>query len=181
MCAEAAGSLHAVVRPSSRALDVLGTLVRLGLAGVWLTSGTLKALDSSQTYAAVNAYKVLPSGMVSVVAAGLPFAELALGVLLLLGIGTRLVAAFSCLFLLAFITGVSQAWARGLAIDCGCFGGGGNVAASQTQYPQELARDAGFILLAVWLLVRARTLLSLDRLLLGTQTGEPEAQAAAAE
>jgi uncharacterized membrane protein YphA (DoxX/SURF4 family) len=154
--------------------------LRLGLSGVWLTSGTLKVIDPGQTYTAVNAYKVLPSGVVSVVAAALPFAELALGVLLLIGIGTRLVAALSVLLLLAFVTGVSQAWARGLSIDCGCFGGGGQVAAGQTQYPQELARDAGFLVLAVWLLVRSRSLLSLDRWLLGDRGGEPEAPPAAA-
>jgi uncharacterized membrane protein YphA (DoxX/SURF4 family) len=154
--------------------------VRLGLSGVWLTSGTLKVIDPGQTYTAVNAYKVLPGGVVSVVAAALPFAELALGLLLLIGIGTRLVAALSVLLLLAFVTGVSQAWARGLSIDCGCFGGGGQVAAGQTQYPQELARDAGFLVLAVWLLLRSRSLLSLDRWLLGDRGGEPEAPPAAA-
>jgi uncharacterized membrane protein YphA (DoxX/SURF4 family) len=154
--------------------------MRLGLSGVWLMSGTLKVIDPGQTYTAVNAYKVLPSGVVSVVAAALPFAELALGVLLLIGIGTRLVAALSVLLLLAFVTGVSQAWARGLSIDCGCFGGGGQVATGQTQYPQELARDAGFLVLAVWLLVRSRSLLSLDRWLLGDRGGEPKAPPAAA-
>lgn len=168
MYSGSARSLQRVARPSSRALDVLGTLVRLGLAGIWLTSGTLKAMDTSTTYNAVNAYRVLPSGAVSVIAAALPFAELALGVLLLIGIGTRLVAVFSALLLLAFVAGITQAWARGLTIDCGCFGGGGEVTASQTQYPQELARDAGFLLLATWLLVRPRSVLSLDRLLLGT-------------
>jgi uncharacterized membrane protein YphA (DoxX/SURF4 family) len=118
--------------------------------------------------------------VVSVVAAALPFVELALGVLLLIGIGTRLVAALSVLLLLAFVAGVSQAWARGLSIDCGCFGGGGQVAAGQTQYPQELARDAGFLVLAVWLLVRSRSLLSLDRWLLRDRGGEPEASPAVA-
>jgi uncharacterized membrane protein YphA (DoxX/SURF4 family) len=169
-----------VARLSSRALDALGTILRLGLSGVWLTSGALKVVDPGQTYTAVNAYKVLPTGVVSVVAAALPFAELALGVLLLIGIGTRLVAALSVLLLLAFVAGVSQAWARGLSIDCGCFGGGGQVAAGQTQYPQELARDAGFLVLAVWLLVRSRSLLSLDRWLLRDRGGEPEAPPAVA-
>jgi hypothetical protein len=64
--------------------------------------------------------------------------------------------------LLAFIGGVAQSWARGLTIDCGCFGGGGQVEAGQTQYPQEIARDIGFLLLAVWLVVRPRSTASLD-------------------
>ncbi|WP_425426353.1 MauE/DoxX family redox-associated membrane protein [Actinokineospora terrae] len=142
--------------------DIVGTLFRLGLAGVWLVSGWLKVSDPNQTYIAVQAYDVLPGGLVSVVAAAMPFLELALGVLLLLGLGTRLTGVLSVLVLLAFIAAVAQSWARGLSIDCGCFGGGGAVAEGDTRYPQEIARDAGFLLMAVWLVVRPRTRLSLD-------------------
>jgi uncharacterized membrane protein YphA (DoxX/SURF4 family) len=144
------------------ALDAVGTVVRLGLAAVWLSSGILKAVDPDQTYVAVRAYDVLPMAGVEVVAALLPWFEIALGVLILIGAGLRLVAALSAALLLAFIAGVVQAWARGLSIDCGCFGGGGAVAQGQTAYVQELLRDIGFIVLAAWLIVRPRTLLSLD-------------------
>jgi len=148
--------------PSARVLDPLGTLVRLGLAAVWLVSGAVKASDPNQTYLAVRAYQVLPDGLVHPVAAVLPFLELALGLLLLVGLGTRWVAVASAVVLLVFIAGVAQSWARGLTIDCGCFGGGGQVAAGDTQYPQEIARDVGFLVLAAWLVVRPRGALSLD-------------------
>ncbi len=144
-------------------LDGVGTLVRLGLAAVWLISGWIKVGDLNQTYIAVQAYDVLPNPVVSVVAAAVPFLELALGVLLLVGLGTRLTAVLSGLVLLAFIAAVAQSWARGLTIDCGCFGGGGTVAPGETKYPQELARDIGFLALAVWLTVRPATWLSVDR------------------
>ncbi len=143
-------------------LDVVGTVARLGLAAVWLTSGVLKAIDPDQTYIAVRAYDVLPPIGVEVVAGILPWFEIALGVLLLVGVGIRTVGVLSVLLLLGFVAGVSQAWARGLLIDCGCFGGGGAVAPGQTAYVQELLRDTGFIVLAAWLVVRPRTLLSLD-------------------
>jgi uncharacterized membrane protein YphA (DoxX/SURF4 family) len=156
-----------VVRPSTRALDGIGTVARLGLAAVWLVSGWLKMVDPNQTYLAVQAYDVLPPGLVSVVAAGLPFLELALGMLLLIGLGTRLTAVVASVVLLGFIGAVAQSWARGLTIDCGCFGGGGQVSAGETAYPQEIARDVGFLLLAGWLMVRPRTLLSVDRALSG--------------
>jgi uncharacterized membrane protein YphA (DoxX/SURF4 family) len=169
-------------------LDGIGTLFRLGLAAVWLISGGIKVSDPNQTYLAVQAYDVLPSGMVSVVAAAVPFLELALGVLLLVGLGTRLVALLSAVVLIAFIGAVAQSWARGLTIDCGCFGGGGQVAPGETAYPQEIARDVGFLVLAGWLLVRPRTLGSLDRMVgrheerqIGGRSGtERSAQAPAA-
>jgi uncharacterized membrane protein YphA (DoxX/SURF4 family) len=143
-------------------LDALGTLARLGLAAVWLISGAVKISDTGQTYIAVKAYDVLPSSLVGPVATAMPLLELVLGVFLLVGLGTRLVAMASGLLLLVLIAAIAQSWARGLSIDCGCFGGGGQVSAGQTQYPQEIARDTGFLLLAVWLLVRPRTLFSLD-------------------
>lgn len=146
----------------ARALDVVGTLARLGLAAVWLISGVLKAVDPDQTFVAVRAYDVLPENGVEVVAAVLPFLEIALGLLLLVGVGTRTVAVLSALLLLVFVAGVSQAWARGLSIDCGCFGGGGAVDPGNTAYVQEILRDTGFLVLAAWLIVRPRTLLSLD-------------------
>ncbi|HEY0638183.1 MAG TPA: MauE/DoxX family redox-associated membrane protein [Pseudonocardiaceae bacterium] len=142
--------------------DVIGTIARIGLAGIWLVSGVLKALEPEQTYLAVAAYDVLPTGLVDPVATALPFLEIALGVLLLVGFGTRAVAVTSAAVLLVFIAGVVQAWARGLSIDCGCFGGGGEVAPGETRYPQELARDLGFLLLAAWLVVRPRTLFAVQ-------------------
>ena len=152
----------------SRALDLVGTLARLGLAAVWLVSGTLKAIDPDQTYVAVRAYDVLPPAGVEVVAALLPWFELALGVLLLLGVGIRLVAVLSAALLFVFVAGVTQAWVRGLSIDCGCFGGGGAVAPGETAYLQELLRDAGFLLMAGWLIVRPRTLAALDERIVKT-------------
>jgi uncharacterized membrane protein YphA (DoxX/SURF4 family) len=145
-----------------RRLDLIGTLVRVGLAAVFLISGYLKAVDLDQTYVAVKAYQVLPKPAVELVATVLPWFELALGLLVLLGVGTRIVAVISALLLLTFMAGVTQAWVRGLSIDCGCFGGGGDVAADRTSYGTELLRDTGFMILAVWLIVRPRTLLSLD-------------------
>ena len=143
-------------------LDVVGTLARFGLAAVWLLSGVPKALDPDQTYVAVRAYDVLPPLGVELVAAVLPWLEIALAVLLVAGLGTRAVAVVSAALLLVFVAGVTQAWVRGLSIDCGCFGGGGAVEPGQTAYAMELVRDTGFLLLAAWLVVRPRTLFALD-------------------
>jgi len=131
----------------------LSVLARLGLAAVWLTSGWLKAVDPLQTVVAVRAYQLLPEAAVTPFATVLPFAEIGLG-LLLAGVGVRVTAMLSALMLGVFLVGVDSAWARGLSIDCGCFGGGGAAKVGATDYLRELARDVGFLLLAVWLVLR---------------------------
>jgi uncharacterized membrane protein YphA (DoxX/SURF4 family) len=148
---------------SERVRDVIGTVVRLGLAAVLLVSGVLKALDPDTTYVAVRAYDVLPKAGVALVAGVLPWFEIVLGLLLLAGIATRRVAVVSAGLLLLFVAGVAQAWARGLSIDCGCFGGGGAVAPEDTSYGLEILRDTGFLLMAGWLIARPQTLGVLSR------------------
>ena len=142
---------------SARVRDIVGTVARLGLAAVFLISGVLKAIDPDATYVAVRAYDLLPKLGVALVAGVLPWLEIVIGLLLLVGIATRAVAVASAVLLLGFMVGVTQAWARGLSIDCGCFGGGGAVDPGETTYGRELLRDAGFLLLAGWLVVRPRT------------------------
>ena len=92
--------------------------------------------------------------------------------LLLIGLATRLTAVLSAVVLVAFIAGVISAAARGLSIDCGCFGGGGDVAAGQTAYTEEILRDLGFLTLAVYLILRPDTPLSVDRWV-RRRTGQP--------
>jgi len=139
------------------------TAARLVLGGVFLVAGGLKVIDPQSSVAAVRAYRLLPSSLLTIVGWGLPFAEIALGVLLLAGIATRLVAVASAVLLLVFIAAVTSAAARGLSIDCGCFGGGGDVAPGQTAYATEIVRDVGLLLLAVWLVWQPRSRLTLDR------------------
>ncbi|HEY5840761.1 MAG TPA: DoxX family protein [Mycobacterium sp.] len=152
--------------------DVIGLLARLGLAAVWLISGIIKAVDPRTTVVAVRAYQIFPESLVGTIAGILPFLEIALGVLLVIGLATRLTAVLSAVVLVAFIAGVISAAARGLSIDCGCFGGGGDVAAGQTAYTEEILRDLGFLALAVYLIVRPDTPLSVDRWV-RRRTGQP--------
>ncbi len=155
-----------VAQTRSRRVLVLGTaglLARLGLATVWFLSGFAKASDPRATTVAVRAYQLLPESLVAPVAGALPYLEISLGVLLLLGFATRLAAILSASLLLVFIGGVISAAVRGLSIDCGCFGGGGQVQAGATAYTMEVLRDIGFLALAVFLVIRPDTQVSVDR------------------
>lgn len=140
-----------------RAAPWVSTVVRLVLAGVFLAAGGLKAVDPQSSLAAVRAYELLPPALETVVGWGLPFAEIALGLLLVIGALTRLLAVASALLLAVFIAGVVSAAVRGLSIDCGCFGGGGTVAPGQTEYTGEIVRDGALLLLALWLVWQPRS------------------------
>ncbi|MFC0625187.1 MauE/DoxX family redox-associated membrane protein [Kribbella deserti] len=138
------------------------TLARLVLGAVMLVAGALKIGDPEQSRLAVAAYELLPKALEQPIGWGLPFVEVAIGLLLIVGYGTRAAAAVSAVLMVVFIAAVASAWARGLAIDCGCFGGGGKVAPGQTKYLQEILRDLGLLALAVWLWFRPRSRFSLD-------------------
>ena len=74
----------------------------------------------------------------------------------------RMSALLGTLLMLAFVIGIASAWARGLSIDCGCFGGGGTIGAEQTAYPFELSRDVALTLAGAWLVRRPHTAYGLD-------------------
>lgn len=149
-------------------MDAVALAARLLLGGVFVYAGALKLPDPAASVRAVRAYRVLPEAVVPAVGYGLPVLEVALGVLLLLGLAVRFTAVLTGLLLIVFIAGMASAWARGLTIDCGCFGGGGEVAAGETQYGRELARDLGFLAAAVVLVRWPGSWLSVDTRLAGT-------------
>lgn len=142
---------------------------RLVLAAVWLWAGLAKAVDPEASVAATRAYRLLPQPLNQLVGWALPYVEIALGLFLLAGLITRWAGAASLALFVTFIAGIVQAWARGFSIDCGCFGGGGDVAPGATAYVFELVRDIVFAGLAGWLTWRPDTLASVDRVLGGAR------------
>jgi hypothetical protein len=70
----------------------------------------------------VESYKVLPAAAVTFVAHTLPFAEIVLGLLLLIGWRLRIWAFMISLILLGFLAVVTRAYLLHMEINCGCFG-----------------------------------------------------------
>lgn len=138
------------------------TAARAGLAVVLGWAGLAKALEPPALQKlAVEAYQLLPEGLITPVGLGLPILEIVLALLLLAGFATRVSGVLSALLMAVFIAGIASAWARGLKIDCGCFGGGGQVA--DPPYLSEIVRDLGFLALAVWIAVWPPGRAALDR------------------
>jgi protein-disulfide isomerase len=116
---------------------------------VWIYAALTKLGDPDAAVRAVRAYEAVPEGLVELVAWGLPFVELALAVLLLGGVAPRAAAWVSLGVLAVFIVGIASVWARGLKIDCGCFGTGGAADVDGADYAVDIARDVGIAGLAI--------------------------------
>jgi uncharacterized membrane protein YphA (DoxX/SURF4 family) len=69
----------------------------------------------------VDSYRLLPPWGVNFVAHTLPFAEVVLGLLLLLGWRLRIWGTIVTLIMLGFFAAVVRSYALGLQINCGCF------------------------------------------------------------
>ncbi len=146
----------------------VGLLARLVVGGVWVWAGLLKLPDPAASVESVRAYELLPGSLVEPVGYLLPPLEVVVGVALLAGLLTRGAAVISAVLLVAFIIGISHAWASGLTIDCGCFGGGGSSDPdAASQYPWDIARDVGLLAGSALLVWWRRTPFALDAFLLG--------------
>ena len=142
------------------------TLARLGLGGVWIVAGVSKVIDLDVSVRAVRAYRLLPETAAQIIGAGLPPMEILLGALLVVGASVRASAAVSAVLMSAFVVGIASAWSRGLRIDCGCFGSGGDLAAGEDPgYGLELTRDGGLLLLSLLVATRPPGRFALDGLL----------------
>lgn len=154
----------APARTGRRRLDWVGFTARLVLGGVLLVAGALKVGNLDSSVYATRAYQLLPFELTAPVGYGLPLIEVAAGLLLVLGVFTRWSALVGSLLMVAFLVAIGSAWARGLSIDCGCFGGGGEIerAKAIASYPWEMLRDAGLLACGLWLVILPRTPLALE-------------------
>jgi len=129
----------------------LTLLARLILGAVLLIAGALKVPNLPKSAMAVRAYEMLPIPLANFLGYTLPWIEIGIGMLLIVGVTVKISGALGALTMLAFIIAIAQAWARGLSIDCGCFGGGGTIDPEDTKYLSEIIRDIGLMALGIFL------------------------------
>lgn len=131
-------------------------LARLLLGGVLLVAGGLKITKPTESASAVAAYKILPANLAHVVGYALPWLEVIIALLLIVGFMVRPAAIAGGAIMLVFTAAIASVWARGLLIDCGCFGGGGEIDPSlaaqvHRTYFIEILRDLGLAVTALYL------------------------------
>ena len=136
---------------------------RLILGGVLLLAGALKIGNLQKSAMAVRAYELLPVSLANLLGYALPWVEIGVGLLLISGALVRISGLIGAFTMLAFIIAISQAWARGLSIDCGCFGGGGAIDPEDTKYLTEIIRDLGLLILGIYLYFYPKGRFSLDK------------------
>jgi protein-disulfide isomerase len=139
----------------------LGTVARLALGAVWIWAAWSKLDDPRGFVQAVRAYDATPEWLSKAIGYGLPVLEICLGLLLVVGVVVRAAAAVSGLVLVVFLIGIIQADARGLKLECGCFGGGGTTTGG-THYILDILRDVGLLVLVAFLVVWPLTRISVD-------------------
>lgn len=136
---------------------------RLVLGIVLLVAGGLKIGNLPISAMAVRSYEMLPIPLANFLGYTLPWIEIGLGLLLIVGVSVKISGALGALTMLAFIIAIAQAWARGLSIDCGCFGGGGAIDPEDTKYLSEIIRDIGLMALGIFLYIYPKGRFALEK------------------
>ena len=98
-------------------------IIRFLLGLIFVVAALQKILDPSEFAVAIENYRLAPWWSVNLIAIVLPWLELMGGTLLIAGIWRRESALLLSIFLVVFLIGILSAMARGLDINCGCFGG----------------------------------------------------------
>jgi uncharacterized membrane protein YphA (DoxX/SURF4 family) len=136
-------------------------LGRIVLAGIFIYAGYAKLFRPDMTprpqlpiaislfALQIDSYQILPPPAVLFLARTLPFAEIALGLLLLTGWQLRIWATLITLIVGGFFVSVLRAYSMGLQINCGCF------AKPEPLTGMTVLRDAALLLLAALMTVFA--------------------------
>ncbi len=125
-------------------------LARLILGGVFIYASLDKIVHPAEFAKVIGNYHVVPLGLENLIALALPWLELITGICLIAGIMIDGATILIVLMNIVFIFAISQALARGISIECGCFSvsteGGDNIGL------QTILRDIGYLVLAavVW-------------------------------
>lgn len=127
-------------------------ILRFIVGGAFVFAGALKVADPAKFALDVGHYRLLPHELINLVAILLPWVEIVAGLFVLSGIWLREAALVITSLTVMFAVAIVSALARGLNIECGCFGtiGGRHVGLA------NLAIDATLFFLAALLFLRSK-------------------------
>lgn len=129
-------------------------LLRVALGGLFVWAGFSKLADPARFASDIGNYRFL-SSLAPLMAVTFPPVEIVLGLALVAAprVWRRAAALAVAVLMAVFTVAVAQAVARGINVDCGCFGGG----ASGPVTIWTVARDVALTLAAAALAVVERS------------------------
>ncbi|GKT06983.1 MauE/DoxX family redox-associated membrane protein [Desulforhabdus sp. TSK] len=124
---------------------------RLVLGGIFIWAGADKILHPAAFAQAIYNYQILPGETINLTALILPWVEVLLGMLLVLGVWLPGAVALANVLLLVFLGALVFNVARGLDVHCGCFSSSTEGDPATLWY---LLRDTVFLCLGGYLFVK---------------------------
>ena len=141
--------------------------VQIALGAVFVAAALPKIADPPAFAHMIYNYRLMPGALVNGLALVMPWIELVVGILLILGVWRREAALVAALLLVVFLGAIGWNLARGHAIDCGCF----DVRSAGKTPDQQLSdmkwvllRDVLLLLLAAQVLLATSSRLSARRI-----------------
>jgi putative oxidoreductase len=137
---------------SNRTLYWVTFALRVVLGVVFVYAAWIKLSLPWQLFAmSIDSYQLLPSGPVEFLARTLPWFELLLGLLLILGRWLRITSAITSLLLLVFFSLIVRAAIKGQEISCGCFGPGETISWKTMLRDGSMLAGSLFVTAMAWL------------------------------
>ena len=134
-------------------------VLRTILAFVFIFAAILKIAEPGDFSQAIANYKLLPDISINVLGIILPWIEISAGILLLFGVAVKENSVIISGMLIVFIIAIGISLARGLNIDCGCFG---TVNGDQIGLI-KLLQNIGLLVIGIILIIYNSTFLSMNK------------------
>jgi uncharacterized membrane protein YphA (DoxX/SURF4 family) len=100
---------------------IISIIIRFILGAIFIAAGIPKILDTASFASVVYNYHLLPDIFINIFAITLPWLEVIIGSLLIMGIWMPGTVIIYNLLMIAFIGALTFNTTRGLDISCGCF------------------------------------------------------------
>ena len=134
-------------------------VLRTILAFVFIYAAILKIAEPGDFSQAIANYKLLPDISINVLGIILPWIEISAGILLLFGVAVKENSLIISGMLIVFIIAIGISLARGLNIDCGCFG----TANGNEIGIIKLLQNIGLLVIGIILIIYNSTFLSMNK------------------
>jgi uncharacterized membrane protein YphA (DoxX/SURF4 family) len=126
----------------------LSVILRFYIGGIFIYAGMSKVHYPGEFAENLAAYQMLPYWVVNIAAVVLPWIEIICGLLLIVGLKSRVAASVNGMLLLIFIAGILINLLKGTPINCGCFDSVG----AQISW-KDVFRDLGWFALTVQIFI----------------------------